>query len=172
MRRARRRQALVAEGGGPKGQALRRLRPAQTIGTMRTGCRAAGVPAPLGQTHSPGGPRYDAGEPPNTLRNEIQCRHPDAANLAELGEGDLTSRRKRDVTFASRVQSARGSADLEHVANLSLAARGGLTARLWAFDLLRADVREHGAEMLVLDNACLGNLPQLVEGGVRQVEPR
>ena len=32
-----------------------------------------------------------------------------------------------------------------------------------------ADVREDGTEMLVLDDGCLGNLPQLVEGGVGQV---
>lgn len=63
------------------------------------------------------------------------------------------------------------SADFEHVANLSLAARGGVTARLCAFDLPLADVREDSAEMLVLDDGCLGNLPQLVEGGVGQIKP-
>jgi hypothetical protein len=34
-----------------------------------------------------------------------------------------------------------------------------------------SDMRQDGAEVFVLDNACLRNLPQLVEGGVRQVEP-
>jgi hypothetical protein len=46
-----------------------------------------------------------------------------------------------------------------------------VTARLGAFDLPLADVREDGAEMLVLDDGCLRNLPQLVEGGVGQVKP-
>ena len=65
----------------------------------------------------------------------------------------------------------RVSSDFEHVADLTLAARGGLTARLGAFELSLADVREHGAEMLILDNGCLGNLPQLVEGPIRQFDP-
>src|SRR4029077_15584615 len=64
-----------------------------------------------------------------------------------------------------------GSADFEHVADLSLAAWGGLTASFSPFDLPLADMREDGAEVLVLDNSCLRNLPQLVEGGVSQVEP-
>ena len=34
-----------------------------------------------------------------------------------------------------------------------------------------ADMREDGAEVLVLDDGGLRNLPQLVEGGVGQVEP-
>src|SRR6478736_7861070 len=63
------------------------------------------------------------------------------------------------------------SADLEHVADLPLTAWSGLAASLGAFNLPRADMRQDGAEVFVLDNACLRNLPQLVEGGVRQVEP-
>jgi hypothetical protein len=51
--------------------------------------------------------------------------------------------------------SGSGSADFEHVADLSLAAWGGLTASLGAFDLPLADIREDGAEVLVLDNARL-----------------
>src|SRR5271170_609043 len=49
--------------------------------------------------------------------------------------------------------------------------RRGLAARLRAFDLPLADLREDGAEVLVLDDGGLRNLPQLVKGGVRQVEP-
>ena len=49
----------------------------------------------------------------------------------------------------------RVSSDFEHVADLTLAARGGLTARLGAFELSLADVREHGAEMLILDDRSL-----------------
>src|SRR6266853_6152633 len=64
-----------------------------------------------------------------------------------------------------------GSADFEHVADLPLAAWGGLTASFSPLDLLVADMREDGAEMLVFNNSCLRNLPQLVEGGVSQVEP-
>ena len=64
-----------------------------------------------------------------------------------------------------------GSADFEHVADLPLAAWGGLTASFSVLDLPLADMREDGAEVLVLDNSCLRNLPQLVEGGVSQVEP-
>ncbi len=68
-----------------------------------------------------------------------------------------------------RIRSS--SADFEHVVDLPLAAWRGLAASLGAFDLLLADVREDGAEVLVLDDACLRHLPQLVKGGVRQVEP-
>ena len=64
-----------------------------------------------------------------------------------------------------------GSADFKHVADLPLAARCGLAASFCTFDLPLADVREDGAEVLVLDNGGLRNLPQLVEGGIGQVEP-
>jgi hypothetical protein len=57
------------------------------------------------------------------------------------------------------------------VVELPLAAWRGLAASFCAFDLPLADIREDGAEVLVLDDGCLGNLPQLVKGGVRQVEP-
>src|SRR5580704_15474633 len=63
------------------------------------------------------------------------------------------------------------SADLEHVADLPLTAWSGLTASFCAFDLPLADMREDGAEVLVLDDGSLRNLPQFVEGGVGQVEP-
>src|ERR1700720_4538894 len=52
--------------------------------------------------------------------------------------------------------------------SLPLAAWRGLAARLCAFDLPLADIREDGAEVLVLDDAGLRNLPQLVKGGVGQ----
>ncbi len=64
-----------------------------------------------------------------------------------------------------------GSADFKHVADLPLAARCGLAARFCTFDLPLANVREDGAEVLVLDDRRLRNLTQLVKGGVRQVEP-
>ena len=57
------------------------------------------------------------------------------------------------------------------MADLPLTARRGLTASFRTFDLPLADVREDGAEVLVLDDRGLRNLPQLVKGGVRQVEP-
>src|SRR5580692_6421905 len=57
------------------------------------------------------------------------------------------------------------------MADLPLTAWSGLAASLGAFNLPLADMRQDGAEVFVLDNACLRNLPQLVEGGVRQVEP-
>ena len=63
------------------------------------------------------------------------------------------------------------SADSEHVADLTLAAWRGLAASLCAIELALSDMREDGAEVLVLDDGGLGNLPQLVEGGVGQVEP-
>src|SRR5689334_9989270 len=75
--------------------------------------------------------------------------------------------RCRPVDAATRLASA----DFEHMADLSLTARRGLTASFRAFDLLLADMREDGAEVLVLDDGGLRNLPQFVEGGVRQVEP-
>jgi len=64
-----------------------------------------------------------------------------------------------------------GLADFEHVADLPLAAWGGPTASFSPLDLPLADMREDGAEVLVLDNSCLRNLPQLIEVGVSQVEP-
>jgi hypothetical protein len=63
-----------------------------------------------------------------------------------------------------------GSADFEHVADLPLAARCLLAVRLGAFELPLADVQEDGAEVLILDDGGLRNLPQFVEGGVGQIE--
>jgi len=57
------------------------------------------------------------------------------------------------------------------VADLPLTAWSGLAASLGAFNLPLADMRQDGAEVLVLDDRRLRNLPQLVEGGVGQVEP-
>ena len=53
--------------------------------------------------------------------------------------------------------------------DLPLTAWRGLTASFRALDLLLTDMRKYGAEMLVLDDGGLRNLPQLVKGGVRQV---
>jgi len=69
------------------------------------------------------------------------------------------------------VATGSGSADFEHVADLPPAAWRGLAASLGTFDLALADLREDGAEVLVLDDGGLRNLPRFVEGGVRQVEP-
>src|SRR5258708_12659998 len=63
------------------------------------------------------------------------------------------------------------SAAFEHGVDLPRAGGGGRVASLGAFDLPLADIGEDGAEVLVLDDAGLRNLPQLVEGGVRQVAP-
>jgi hypothetical protein len=52
-----------------------------------------------------------------------------------------------------------GSANFEHVANLPLAAWGGLTALLRGHALLLADEDESSAKVLVLDDGCLRNLP-------------
>ena len=65
-----------------------------------------------------------------------------------------------------------GSADFEHVADLPLAAWRGLAASFGTFELARADLREDGAEVLVLDDGGLRNLPQFVEGGVGQIEAK
>jgi hypothetical protein len=53
-----------------------------------------------------------------------------------------------------------GSANLEHVVDLSPAAWRGLTASLCTLDLPFADICEDSAEVLVLDNGALRNLPQ------------
>ena len=78
----------------------------------------------------------------------------------------VASRTSRDSATASSPPR------FKHVAELPLAARYGLTASFCAFDLLLTDMRENGAEVLeLLDDGGLRNLPQFVEGGVRQVEP-
>ena len=64
------------------------------------------------------------------------------------------------------VATGAGSADFEHVADLPPAAGRGPAASFRAFDLLLTDMRENGAEVLVLDDGGLRNLPQLVKGGV------
>ena len=69
------------------------------------------------------------------------------------------------------VATGAGSADFEHVADLPPATGRGPAASFRAFELALADMREDGAEVLVLDDGGLRNLPQLVEGGVWQVEP-
>jgi hypothetical protein len=48
---------------------------------------------------------------------------------------------------------------------------GGLAASFCTFELPLADLREDGAEVLVLDDRRRRNLPQFVEGDVGQVEP-
>ena len=55
--------------------------------------------------------------------------------------------------------------------DLPLATRRGLATRFRAFGLSLADMGEDGAQVLVLDDGCLRDLAQLVEGGVGQVEP-
>src|SRR6266849_3306752 len=100
----------------------------------------------------PAGPGFTASCPAQRIATARQCRRAGAVRHAHVAAGSR-------------------SADLEHVADLPLAAWSGLAASLGAFNLPLADMRQDGAEVLVLDNACLRNLPQLVEGGVRQVAP-
>jgi len=107
-----------------------------------------------------------AGEAPSS-----PCRRRRGHGARLYGVASATENRHRGHCRRAGVAAGPASADFEHVANLSLAARGGVTARLCAFDLPLADVREDSAEMLVLDDGCLGNLPQLVEGGVGQIKP-
>src|SRR5260370_18836890 len=66
---------------------------------------------------------------------------------------------------------ARRSADHEHVVYLPLPARRLGAALLTGFELSLADMRQDGAEVLVLDDACLCDLAQLVEGRVGQLDP-
>src|SRR5580693_6117555 len=94
------------------------------------------------------------------------------------GASPATENRNRQTMSSSPVRcrlanvaKGSGSADFKHVADLPLAARCGPAASFCTFDLPLADVREDGAEMLVLDDRRLRNLTQLVKGGVRQVEP-
>jgi hypothetical protein len=61
------------------------------------------------------------------------------------------------------VATGPASADFEHMADLPLTARRGLTASFRAFDLLLTDMREDGTEVLVLDDGGLRNLPQFVK---------
>jgi hypothetical protein len=70
------------------------------------------------------------------------------------------------------VETGSGSADFEHVADLPLAAWRGMAASLGAFELALADLREDSAEVLVLDDGGLRNLPQLVEDGYGRSSPR
>lgn len=102
-----------------------------------------------------------AGEAPSS-----PCRRRRGPWARLYGVASATENWHRGHCRRAGVAAGPASADFEHVASLSLAARGGVTARLCAFDLPLADVREDSAEMLVLDDGCLGNLPQLVEGGV------
>ena len=56
---------------------------------------------------------------------------------------------------AANVAAGSSSADFEDVVELPLAAWRGLAASFCAFDLPLADIREDGAEVLVLDDAGL-----------------
>jgi hypothetical protein len=96
--------------------------------------------------------RLTASSPPESIGTEGQCRRAGAVPACQWG--DRTA-----------------CADFEHMANLPLTAWRGLTAGFRAFDLLLTDMREDGAEVFILDDRRLRNLPRLVKGGVRQVEP-
>src|SRR5207302_7453576 len=87
-------------------------------------------------------------------------------------ESEPTDNAVRPVRCRPATAAVRsGSADFEHVVDLPLAAWRRLAASFRAFDLLLTDMREDGAEVFILDGGSLRNLPQLVEGGVGQVEP-
>src|SRR6516164_7294638 len=99
----------------------------------------------------PVGPGFTASRRLQRIGTERQCRRAGAVAACQCGDGIR-------------------SADFEHVADLPLAARCFLAASLGTFELALADLREDGAEVLVLDDGGLRNLPQLVEGGVGQIE--
>jgi hypothetical protein len=92
-------------------------------------------------------------------------------SVAENGTDRHRHCRRAGACRRANAAAGSGSADFEHVADLPLAARRLLAASLGAFELPLANVREDGAEVLVLDDGGLRNLPQFVEGGVGQVEP-
>src|SRR6267378_6566561 len=96
--------------------------------------------------------RFTASCPPQRIGTEIQCCRAAAVPAANVAAGS-------------------SSADFEDVVELPLAAWRGLAARFCAFDLPLTDIGEDGAEVLVLDDAGLRNVPQLVKGGVGQVAP-
>ena len=118
--------------------------------------------------------RAAAGEAPSSPQPPEE-----GARRARLyGASPATDNRNRQTMPSSpvrcrlaKVARGSGSADFEHMVDLPLAAWRGLTASFRAFDLLLTDMREDGAEMLVLNDSGLRNLPQLVKGGVGQVEP-
>ena len=80
--------------------------------------------------------RFTASCPPQRIGTEMQCPRGGAVPAANVAAGS-------------------SSADFEHVIELPLAARGGPAASFCAFDLPLADIREDGAEVLVLDDAGL-----------------
>src|SRR3954454_10746053 len=77
----------------------------------------------------------------------------------------------RPLKGVSLLGSSRGSADFEQSRIALIAsARCLLAAGFGPRNLLLADNGEHGAEPLVLDNLGLRDLPQFVEGAVRQLD--
>src|SRR3954469_22052201 len=77
----------------------------------------------------------------------------------------------RRLKGVSLLSSSRGSADFEQSRIALIAsARCLLTAGFGPCNLLLADNGENGAEPLILDNLGLRDLPQLVEGAVRQLD--
>src|SRR5260370_14778144 len=98
--------------------------------------RGRGRQARSRRRRGPVGPGFTVSRPPQRIGTEIQCRRAGAVPAANAAAGS-------------------SSADFEHVVDLLLAAWRGLAASFCAFDLPLADIREDGAEVLVLDDAGL-----------------
>ena len=116
--------------------------------------------------------RTAAGEAPSSPQPpEAGARRARLYGVSSVAE----NRNRQTMSSAGAVPAGQcgvgsGSADLEHVADLPLATRCGLAASFCTFDLPLADVPEDGTEVFVLDNGSLRNLPQFVEGAVRQLD--
>ena len=107
--------------------------------------------------------RASAGAAPSSPQppeaGALRARLYGVLSVAENG----TDRHCRRAGAVPNAAAGSGSADFEHVADLPLAARRLLAASLGAFELPLANVREDGAEVLVLDDGGLRNLTQLVK---------
>src|SRR5882757_7476392 len=95
-----------------------------------------------------------------------------------FGASPAADNRNRQTMSSSRCGASVRSgasgpalADFEHVVDLSLTARRFLASMLRGVTLLLADEGKSRAKVLVLDDRPLRDLPQLVKGGVGQVEP-
>jgi hypothetical protein len=108
------------------------------------------------QAHS----RRRRGPQGQALRRLVRRRQSKARDIRSLRNGITGSVQAR---LATSPGGTRILADIEHMGDLPLAARRLRAPSVGAFDLPLADVRENGAEMLVLDDTRLRNLAQLVK---------